>query len=243
MTLLQLDSVSWSVWRGQAEIPVLRDVSLDIHPGGLVAVYGQRGAGKTTLLEIAAGLEAPDRGRVRFEGRDLAGLSRTALARLHRNEIGWVERGGPRVPDLATQLYVALPLYRSVRHEEARRRAGTALRRVGADDYADQLWDDLPDAARVLVAIAHALVREPRLIVVDDPTAGLDITEREAVVGLLRSAAEHAGLGVLMAVPDMPSMLQAHDVRLLTRGRLVAPSDPDGGGGTVLPFPGDRRPA
>lgn len=242
-TLLRLESVSHSTWRGTNEVQVLKDVSLEMHPGDLVAVYGKRGSGKTALLELAAGLEAPAAGRVVFDGRDLARLSRTELARLHRNEIGWVERGGPRIPDLPARVHVALPLYRSVPYNEAHKRASVALRRVGAGDYAEHAWGDLPDAARMLVAIAHALVREPRLLIVDDPTAGLDIDDRESLAGLLRSAADGGGVAVLMAVPDMPSMLHAHEGLLLARGRLVAPSGPRGGQGKVVQFPrGDGRP-
>jgi ABC-type multidrug transport system ATPase subunit len=98
----------------------------------------------------------------------------------------------------------------------------------------------------MLVAIAEALVREPRVLIVDDPTAGLGIVDRERVVGLLRNAAEAGGLGVLMAVPDMPAMLHAHQLRSLSRGRLLAPSEPaqgHGPDGNVVHLPRGRRPA
>ena len=84
-------------------------------------------------------------------------------------------------------------------------------------------------------------MREPKLLIVDDPTAGLGIIDRERIVGLLRSAAEDGGVGVLMAVPDMPAMLHAHQLRFLSRGRLLAP--PGSTDGTVLDFPGDKRTA
>jgi ABC-type lipoprotein export system ATPase subunit len=238
VTLLSLSSVSRSHWRGPSERKVLRDVSLDVRTGDLVAVYGQRGAGKTTLLKIAAGFDPPDTGKVLFEGIDLASLSRRELAGVHREWIGWVERSGPHSHDLPTSVYVALPLYGKVGAANAQRLATAALSRVGADDCADRCWDDLSDADRILVAIAHALVREPRLLVVDDPTAGLGIVDRERVVGLLRAAAEEAGIGVLMAVPDMPAMLHAHEVRSLSRGRLVAPADRTGRDGALIALPG-----
>jgi ABC-type branched-subunit amino acid transport system ATPase component len=96
----------------------------------------------------------------------------------------------------------------------------------------------------MLVAIAHALVRRPKLLLVDDPTAGLSILDRERIVGLLRAAAEDDGLGVLMVVPDMPAMLHAHEVRSLSRGRLLEPADPPPDGrGTVVEFPGSERSA
>ncbi|HXP28835.1 MAG TPA: ATP-binding cassette domain-containing protein, partial [Solirubrobacteraceae bacterium] len=73
--LLSLQAVSKSYWRGPSEVRVLSDASLDVQPGEFIGVWGRRGAGKTTLLRIAAGLETPDRGSVRFDGDDLATLS------------------------------------------------------------------------------------------------------------------------------------------------------------------------
>jgi ABC-type lipoprotein export system ATPase subunit len=234
--LLRLESVSRSFWRGSTEITALRDVSLEVRSGDLVAVYGPRSAGKTALLEIAAGLDTPDSGTVTFLGSDLSRISRRALARLHREEIAWVERAGPKLHDLPMHVYVALPLYRTLSRHEAQRRASAALARMGVSECADRPWRELPDTARILVAMAQALVREPRLLVVDDPTAGLGMVDREQVVGMLRSVAETNDIGILMATPDMPSMLQAHQVRALTRGRLLPPAGASEDDRTVVAF-------
>jgi len=244
MPLLSIESMSKSYWRGPREIRVLRDVSLTVHPGELVAVYGQRNAGKTTLLRLAAGFEPPDAGAVTFEGVEVARAPRRTRARIHRHEIGWVERGGPHSREMPIGVYVALSLYGSMGPIAAERRAVAMLAKVGADDCADARWESLSDTARMLVAIAQALVRKPKLLLVDDPTAGLSIIDRERIVGLLRTAAEDEGIGVLMAVPDMPAMLHAHEVRSLSRGRLLAPADPPPDGlGTVVEFPGGERSA
>lgn len=241
--LLRLDSVSMSYWRGSREVRVLKDASLDVRSGELVGVYGQRGSGKTTLLRLAAGFEAPTAGVVAFDGADVQGLSRRDLARLHRDDIGWVQRAGPETRALPMRVYVGLPLYRTIGSAAAQRRAVATLTKVGAEDTADAHWSSLSDTARMLVAIAHALVREPKLLLVDDPTAGLGIIDRERVVGLLRAAAEDGGLGVLMAVPDMPAMLHAHEVRSLSRGRLLAPADPPPNGENIVEFPSGERSA
>ena len=234
-----MDSVARSFWRGLNEIAVLKDVSLDVAAGDLGAVYGRRNAGKTTLRKLAAGFDAPDAGTVTFDGHDLSRLSRRDLARFHRDRIAWVERSGPHSRELPASVYVALPLYSQVGPARAQKRALAALSKVGAGDCANERWDDISDTARTLVAIAHALAREPSMLVTDDPTAGLGIIDRERVIGLLRSAAEEAGVGILMAVPDMPAMLQAHEIRSLIRGRLVEPATATAGGpgGNVVEFP------
>lgn len=243
--LLQLEAVSKSYWRGTRERHVLKDVSLSVRAGEMVGVYGNPGSGKTTLLRVAAGLEPPVTGTVTFDGRDLSKASSNALARIRREELAWVARDGPESREVLMRVYVALPLYRTLGPIKAQRRAVAALAKVGAEDAADARWSSLSDTARMLVAIAHALVREPRVLVVDDPSASLSIIDRERVMGLLRSAAEDGGLGVLVAVPDMPAMLHAHEVRSLSRGRLLAPTDPPlpEGRGTVVEFPSGERSA
>ena len=243
MPLLCLQSVSKSYWRGPRELRVLRGASLEVRPGSLVSVYGQRNSGKTALLEIAAGFQAPTDGVVSFDGADLAALSAHDLARVHREQIGWIERAGPHAPELTVGQYAALPLYRDAGPRAARRRALEALAHYGVEDHAGERWADLSDATRILCAIAQAMVRRPRLLIADDPTAGLGIVDREHVCAVLRSVAENDGVGVLMAVPDMPAMLQSHEVRLLSRGRLLAPTESPQGSATVLDFPADRRSA
>lgn len=239
--LLRLREVHKSYWRGAREVRVLCGVSLDMHPGELVGVYGQRASGKTTLLRLAAGFEMPSDGAVVFGGRDLATLSRGELARIHREAIAWVERAGPQCADLSMLDYLALPLYRKVGPARARKRAAAMLDKIHVADAADARWSELTDATRVLVAIAAALVREPRVVIVDDPTSGLDVIDRERVTRLLRWTADHEGVGILMAVPDLASMLHAHEIRSLNCGRLLAPTSQSRG--TVVEFQRAKRPA
>lgn len=245
--LLSLDSVSKSYWRGPSEVRVLSDASLEVHAGEFMGVWGRRGAGKTTLLRIAAGLETPDRGTVRFDGEDLSLLSEQGHARLRRDEMGWVRRSGPR-SELCILDYVALPLLIEHGQREANRRADEALRRVGMAECAGQHWESLSDGERALVAIAHGIARRPRLLLIDDPTANLGVREREEIMILLRALVEETKLAVLMTVPDMPTALRSHQLRALSGGRLLTPP-PDQQDGddddedNVIDFPGFQRSA
>jgi putative ABC transport system ATP-binding protein len=243
VSLLKLESVTKSYWRGPRELRVLRGASLEVRAGTVLAVYGQRNSGKTALLEVAAGFESPDAGRISFDGADLASLSGNALARVHREEIGWVEREGPHAPDLPVALHTALPLYGDMGRRAARRRALASLAAYDVERCADALWRDLSDFERIRCALAQAMVREPRLLIADDPTAGLGLLDREHVCALLRLAAEDHGIAVLMAVPDMPAMLHAHDLRILSRGRLIAPATRPDEEADVIDFPDGRRSA
>lgn len=225
---LSLEDVSKSYWRGPRETPVLRDVSLSVHEQECVAIWGQRASGKTTLLKVAAGVEVPDRGVVRFMGRELSALSGSELARLLREEIGWARRGGPGSDELQVLDYVALPLLKGKSMRIARRSASAMLDRVGVGDCARARWEDLTDGERTLVSIAHAMVRQPSVLVVDDPTANLDLIQGEQIMSLLRRAADEGGLCVLLTVPDMPSMVHAHRVGSLSDGRLMVSESADG---------------
>jgi putative ABC transport system ATP-binding protein len=239
--LLSLSGVCKSYWRGSHEIAVLADVSLEVHAGEIVAIWGQRGAGKTTLATVAAGLETPDRGSVIFDGIDLCHAPHGG-AELRHQQIGWVQRIGPRSADLRSVIdYVALPLLARHSPRVARRHASAMLKHLGVADCAGERCEALTDGERTLVAVAHALVRDPRLLIADDPTANLNVLQREEVTALLRRAANEHGLAVLMTVPDMPQMAYADRVGSLSEGRLTLSSPRDRG--NVIDFPGTQQSA
>ena len=238
--LLRFDEVGKSYWRGPHEVPVLSDVSLSVGVGELVAVWGQRGAGKTTLARLAIGLEAPDRGSVSFRGTELSAAR--GFPRLLHEQIGWVRRAGARSEEIGVVAdYLILPLLSKFSPRNARRRAIATLERLGIADCANSQWNQLTDGQRTLVALAHALVREPTLVVADDPTASLDVVQRSEVMRLLRIACNEQGLGVLVTVPDMPDMAYANQIAMLSDTRLVFP-EPNGPG-NVVDFPPQERSA
>lgn len=237
MTLLALERVRKSYWRGRHEVVVLDDVSLEIEAGELVAVFGQRASGKTTLLRVAAGIEAPDGGSVRFEGEPLGVGRFRRLTGIHPR-IGWVGRHGPFASGMRMLDHVALPLLRGLSAEEAERRATRALKRVGVGDLAGARWHELSDAERTLVTIAYAIVREPTLLLADDPTSGLGVEERETVLGLLRSIVEERGMAVLATVPEVPDALRSHRVMSLGDGELIQATRR--AAGEVIAFPQRR---
>jgi len=241
--LLSLDRVRKTYWRGLHENVVLAEVSLRVHIGELVAIWGQRGSGKTTLAKVAAGLERPDEGGVRFAGADLA-TPRGATAPLLHDGIAWVQRAGPACDEFRSVLdYVVLPLLGKHSPRTARRRASAMLKRVGVGDCAAERWSSVTDGERTLAAIARAFAREPKLLIADDPTASLNVLQREEVMGLLRMAADEEGLGILITVPDMPEFAHANQIGSLSEGRLVLAQQPPEDGGNVLDFSRRERSA
>ena len=198
MTLLTLERVSKRFRQGRREVVALDDVSLTIAPGELVAIWGVPRSGRTTLLRVAAGLECPDAGDVRFDGGPVCGEHPDGLA----DGIGYAQialdgGGGESILD-----HVAMPLLaRGIAPDVARARAALQLERVGASGCARLHPRDLEPTQRVRVAIAQALVSSPRLLLVDDPTRHVDLLEREAVLLLIRSIAD-GDVAVLMTTGE-----------------------------------------
>ncbi|MFA4927875.1 MAG: ATP-binding cassette domain-containing protein [Patulibacter sp.] len=219
--LLSLESVSKGFWRGQRPVDVLTDVSLTLDAGELAGVWGPRSAGKTTLLELIAGLQDPDAGRVLFDGRDLATMTDRERSTLLHREIGIAPRNGPASRDLPIDRWISLALLDRAGWRDGLRRAHQALERVGAADVARAAWDDLSDGERTLTSIARAIVREPRLLLVDDPNAGLGLLERGEIATLLRSVAHDAGVSVLVTAADVSEIQGTRTIWSLAGGRLV----------------------
>jgi ABC-type lipoprotein export system ATPase subunit len=233
MPLLSFADVGKSFWRGTVRVEALRGVSLELAPGDFVAVWGSLGSGKSTLLRVAAGLDAPDEGEVRIDGRLLAELSRRDLKVLRRHEVGIADRSGPHERELTALDYIAFPLMGTMRRAEASRRAMAALRQLGLEPACGTLqWRELTDGERTLVSIAHAIVRRPKLLLVDDPTSSLGLHERERTVALLHRFASEQGMAVLMTAPDSAATLGAHEVFTLSGGALL-PAGPVPGGDLI----------
>jgi len=235
MTLLSLDGVTKRYARGYREVEALAGVGLEVEAGDFVAIWGASRSGKTTLLRVAAGIEAPDGGRVAFDGRDLATRTRRARARLLLTDIGCVWQTGRITRGLSVLDHVALPRFKQSSHAQARGEAHDMLDRVGIPQAAGARWHELTDGERTRVALAHALIRRPRLLLADEPTANLNMIEREQVLGVLRSVADEAGVAIVMTAPDAPNLLQSHRLMSLDGGRLIKPRSEQPG--TLIDFP------
>ena len=198
MTLLELERVGKRYKRG-ARV-ALNDVSMEIHAGEMIVVWGERQSGRSTLLRIAAGIETPDTGMVRFEGRDLTARDRKKLGQgLGYCRREFRRRQGPTVLD---QL-IAGQLGRRVPQPVALTHAWRALERVQAISCAELPATELKTEETVRVAIARALTCSPRLLVIDEPTIGVEPLDRDGILKLLRSLADD-GIAILPAPATAP---------------------------------------
>jgi ABC-type ATPase involved in cell division len=202
MSLLGLEHVGKRYGRRPGERVALRDVSLRIETGELVAVLGRRRSGRSTLLRVAAGVEVPDEGVVRFAGHNLAGGGAYGCD----GGIGYCQRSfRPGEGRVVLDQILARLLARGASLSSAGSRAHAALVRVGAERCAGLEPDDLDGAEAVRVAIARALAGDPRLLVIDEPTKGVELLERDSILLLLRAIANE-GVAVLMSTGETPCL-------------------------------------
>jgi len=218
--LLSAERVAKGFARGIRHHEVLRDVSFELNAGESLGIWGRRACGKTTLLLAIAGLIEIDDGRIVFDGRDLATLSQRQLAMLRRSEIGWAQRQPPHSA-LSTGQSIALAVMHEHGHRDAMRLAAEALDRVGARDCHERPWSELTDGERTLAGIAGAIVRRPRLLVIDDPAYALNVIERERIAETLRCLADEQGVAIIMSSPDVEPVMRCHRIASLSGGRLV----------------------
>lgn len=224
--LLELDRVTKRYPRGDGYVVALHEASVVVEAGHYVAVWGSPSSGKSTLLRLAAGLERPDGGRIRFAGEDLLRMPRTRRAELLAREIGCVWASPPPIGGLTALDYVGLPLLRATSRRAARNAARRDLARVDVEHCISARWEELSDSDRARVSLAHALVRRPRLLIIDEPTGKLSFGDREGILQLLRNLAEHDGIAVLMTVPAAAQAMQAHTVVSLHDARAVSSAPP-----------------
>jgi ABC-type multidrug transport system ATPase subunit len=218
MSLLSIANVTKRYRRGRLERVAVRDVSLDIEPGELVAVWGARFSGRSTLLRVAAGIESPEEGTVSFEGHDLAQCRDSVLGR----RIGYCQTGfSSSRRDLVIEHVAAGLLAQRVSPKQTRRRGQELLFRVGAEDCARLRCHELDGAELARVALASALATKPALLVIDEPTSGVDVLQRDPLLALLRSIANE-GTAVLMSAGDAQGLSGVDRALTIYKGELQA---------------------
>jgi putative ABC transport system ATP-binding protein len=228
---LELRQVSKVYGAGPTEVRALCDVDLSVERGELVAIMGPSGSGKSTLLTIAGSLEEATSGQVLVDGVDLGTISRAERAKLRRQSIGYVFQDFNLLPGLTAVENVTLPLeLDGIRARAARATGLEAMEELDVADRAERYADELSGGERQRVAIARAIVGERGLLLADEPTGALDSVNGEAVMRLLRAAAQRGVAGVVVT-HEAQLAAWADRVVFLRDGRMVdqtvAPPGPE----------------
>ena len=204
--LLAAQDVTKSYATSEGPLAVLRGVSLTLAAGESVALTGESGSGKSTLLHLVGGLDTPDGGSIRFEGRDIAKLGEAGLAAYRREEVGLVFQQFNLIPSLDVAANIAFQARLGGRHDKAW--CASLADRLGLAKLLTRYPEQLSGGQQQRVAIGRALAARPRLILADEPTGNLDEATGDAVLDLMLSLQAETGAALLMVT---------HSARLAAR--------------------------
>jgi putative ABC transport system ATP-binding protein len=202
-------------------------VDLRIADGEWLAIQGRTGHGKTTLLQVLGGLDRPTAGTVELDGDNLAAMREAELSGVRARSIGFIFQTFNLIPTLSAQENVETALVpMRVKEVERRRRARAALEAVGLGDRLDHLPSELSGGQQQRVAIARALVKQPTVLLADEPTGNLDTETRNEIIALLESLWLAHGVTMVLVTHDRGIARKAQRVGVLDRGRLSMSQSP-----------------
>lgn len=226
MTLV-VDSVSLELGDGDQKVQALNNVSTTVAAGELTAVVGPSGAGKSSLLAVCGGLRQPTSGTVSIDGENISALSPAKLTDIRRTRIGFVFQQSNLVPALTAvdQLLLMVHLQGRSPGQAERKRALELLDEVDMAQRADRRPDQLSGGERQRIGIARALMTEPRLMLVDEPTSMLDRARGFAIVELLATRCRDHGVAALMVTHDQSMLDVAAQVLRISDGCLTEVQD------------------
>jgi lipoprotein-releasing system ATP-binding protein len=219
--LLRITSLSKAYASGDKTLEVLRDLSLSVSEGEMIAVTGESGSGKSTFLHLLGGMEKPDSGEIVFDGMTVNGLERDELAEFRNRKIGFVFQFHHLLPEFTAIENVTFPLLlRRTALREAEERARALLVELGLEERGHHKPGELSGGEQQRVAIARALVGEPKLLLGDEPTGDLDLKTSNTIHELLLDVHERFGLTSIIVTHNPQLASLCHRQKMMVEGRL-----------------------
>jgi putative ABC transport system ATP-binding protein len=222
----KLTGVTKLYQKGRHTVPAVRDLDLIIEDGEWLAVQGRTGHGKSTLLNLLGGLDRPTEGTVELDGTGLGALRETQLTRLRAASIGFIFQTFNLIPTLSAAENVEAALIPLGAGPAARRaKIAAALESVGLGDRAAHLPSEMSGGQQQRTAIARALVKEPAVVLADEPTGNLDEDTRDEIIALLEKLWRERGLTLVLVTHDSSIARRAQRVGIMSKGRLTISQD------------------
>lgn len=218
--MIELDEIKKIYRMGEMEVGALQGVSLTIEEGEMVAIMGPSGSGKSTMMNVIGCLDVPTSGHYYLDGEDVGNLSDDRLAKIRGRQIGFVFQTYNLLPRMSAQSNVELPLvYSNLKNRK--QRALDALERVGLGDRAGHKPTELSGGQQQRVGIARALVKEPSILLADEPTGNLDSTSSEEIMAILKSLNDD-GLTVVIVTHEPEIAAQTRRVITMLDGKVIS---------------------
>jgi putative ABC transport system ATP-binding protein len=220
--MYELKNVTKSYDQTKRKVIALDDVSLSIPDGQMVAIQGPTGGGKSTLLQMLGALERPTKGSVTLGTDELSAMPDSKLAGIRAKEIGFVFQGFNLIPTLSAQENVETALAPlGIPAAERKARAAAALESVGLGDRGTHRPAELSGGQQQRVAIARALVKEPDVLLADEPTGSLDEQTRDEIMDLLQGIWKDRGLTLVVVTHDSAVAKRAERRLHIKQGKVT----------------------
>ncbi|MGH3202202.1 MAG: ABC transporter ATP-binding protein [Streptosporangiaceae bacterium] len=224
--MYKLSGVVKNYKKSRSTVLALRGVNLEIADGEWLAIQGPTGHGKSTLLQVIGGLDRPTSGSVDLNGTDLASMREGRLTRVRARSIGFIFQTFNLIPTLSAEENVEVALVPlGVGAAQRKARARQALTAVGLGDRLRHLPSELSGGQQQRVAIARALVKEPTVLLADEPTGNLDEGTRDEIIGLLDRLWRGRGLTMVVVTHDSTVAARAQRIALMRDGLLTVGAD------------------
>jgi putative ABC transport system ATP-binding protein len=216
MALLDIKNVTKEYRKGDKSVAALNGVDLAIEKGEFLSIVGPSGSGKSTLLNIVGCLDTPTSGSVLYNGRELGGLTERQLSDYRRDNIAFIFQSYNLIPVLTVQENVELPLVieRKYSKSDMARKAVAVIESVGLGTMADRLPRELSGGQEQRVAIARALVKDPLVVLADEPTANLDSATAEDVISIMQRMNTDRATTFVFSTHDL--RMERHAKRIVT---------------------------
>jgi putative ABC transport system ATP-binding protein len=219
--VIELEKIEKAYLIGEGEVAILKGIDLKIEEGEFVALMGPSGSGKSTLMNIIGCLDRPTRGRFLLLGQDVSRTSEEELARVRREELGFVFQTFNLIGRISVLKNVEVPMILSeISSEKRRERALELLGSVGLANRVNFSPLRISGGERQRVAIARALANDPKIIIADEPTGNLDLKSSQEVMGIMKSLHEE-GRTIIMVTHNPEVTLDCDRVIRLRDGRIL----------------------
>ncbi len=218
--MIQLTGITKVYQMGKRELEVLKGVDLKIDKGEMVAIMGPSGSGKTTLLNVIGCLDKPTAGDYHFEGREVSRFSTGELAKLRAQKIGFVFQSFNLLPRLSAVANVELGLKYAGSFD--RKKALAALERVGLADRSHHRPTELSGGEQQRVAVARAIVKNPPLIIADEPTGNLDSRNSDEIINMLGDLHRENNMTLVMVTHELDIARHCQRIIRIRDGDIVA---------------------
>ena len=231
--VIKLTEIHKTYHSGEVDVHAVRGVTLDILPGGFVAIMGSSGSGKSTLMNMIGALDRPSQGKYLLDGIDISTLDRSELAETRNEKIGFVFQGFNLLSRTTALENVEMPMLynrRRISSRDQRTRALAALELVGLGSRTDHKPNQLSGGQQQRVAIARALVNKPSLLLADEPTGNLDSQTSIEIMGVFQKLNDQ-GISIVMVTHELDvaryckRMLVLRDGKVVTDERVPERSD------------------